>query len=133
MTTSQRSDLRLAGETVEISYVADPVIGHGQFRLENGGMNAVSATVESAWLTLGARQQPLTEVSVYVTGEEQTVDSQNFEVKAQAILNFLLGFPAVAYEPVFGESVAVGLRLQADGMELEAFSPITFVRRLPRS
>ncbi len=133
MTTSQGSDLRLVGETVEISYVTDPVIGHGQFRLENRGLNAVSAAVESAWLTLGARRQSLTEVSVYVTGEEQTVDSQNFEVKAQEALNFLLGFPAVAYNPAFGESVAVGLRLQADGVELEAFSPITFVRRLPRS
>ncbi|HEX2269527.1 MAG TPA: hypothetical protein VHH35_08335 [Pyrinomonadaceae bacterium] len=60
------------------------------------------------------------------------VDPQDFKVEAQSVLNFLVGFPAVAYEPPFGESVAVGFRLQVNGAELEALSPITFVRRLPR-
>ena len=132
MTTSQPSDLLLTGQPVEISYVADPVIGHGQFRLENHRAQAVTASVQSAWLQLGPRQQALTQVTVYVLGEEQMVDPQDFKVEAQSALDFLLGFPAVAYEPPFGESVAVGLRLQVNGAELEALSPITFVRRLPR-
>lgn len=132
MVTSQSSDLQLTGEPVEISYVADPTIGHGQFRLENRGANAASASVKAAWLQLGPRRQSLTGVSVYVLGEEQMVDPQDFKVDAQSTLNFLLGFPAVAYEPPAGESVAVGLRLQVNGAELEALSPITFVRRLPR-
>jgi hypothetical protein len=33
-----------------LSYVADPSMGHGQFRLNNGGTVAVTAKVELAWL-----------------------------------------------------------------------------------
>lgn len=132
MVTSQPSDLHLTGEPVEISYVVDPAIGHGQFLLENRGTNAANASVQAAWLQLGSRRQSLAGVTVYVLGEEQMVDADDFQVAAQSTLNFLLGFPAVAYEPPFGESVAVGLQLKVNGAELEALSPITFVRRLPR-
>jgi hypothetical protein len=47
-------------------------------------------------------------------------------------MTFFVGFPKIDYEPRFGESVAVGLQLRANGNELSALSSIRFERRIPR-
>ena len=52
VTNARHSDLQLIGETVTVSYVADPSVGHGQFRLKNDGEIAQVVTVESAWYRL---------------------------------------------------------------------------------
>ena len=132
MGTVEHSDLRLTGETVTLNYLADPSLGHGQFRLENRGESSVSASVQSAWLEFGERRQPLEGITVYDLDQEQMVDPQNFKIEAKATLRFLVGFPAVAHEPAFGESTAVGVRMRVDGAEVEAQSPIKFIRRVPR-
>ncbi|MBW4528045.1 MAG: hypothetical protein KME18_23165 [Phormidium tanganyikae FI6-MK23] len=131
MTIADHSNVRLIGETVTISYVADPGISRGQFRLENHGTTAISAKVEAVWLER-EEQEPLTEISIFDLAQEQTVSSEHLVVQAGAAMTFLAGFPRIAYEPQFGETVAVGLRLIVDGVALEALSPIEFVRRIPR-
>lgn len=131
--TAHPSGSQLIGETVTVSYVADPSVGHGQFRLENRGVVAVMAAVESAWLELGAYRQPLASFTVFDLAQEQMVNPQSFTVDAGATMTFLLGFPRVAYEPRFGESTAVGIRLRANSVELQALSAIVFERRIPRN
>jgi hypothetical protein len=129
--TPQQSDVQLIGETVTVSYVADPSIGRGQFRLENAQTAPITASVVSAWLELGDNQRPLTGISVFDLDHDQALDPDHFEVGAESTLRFLMGFPVVAYEPRFGEATAVGLRLNVDGTELTARSLIEFIRRLP--
>lgn len=129
--TTHDSDIQLTGETVTINYVANPSVGHGQFHLENHGTVAVKAAVESAWLKLGEHRHPLIDITVFDLGQDQMLNLESFKVDAKATLSFLLGFPKVAHEPRFGESSAVGLRLRVDGAELQALSPIKFVRRFP--
>ena len=124
--------VQLGGETVTVSYIADPSVGHGQFRLENYGTAAVMASVTSAWLELGTHRQPLPAITVYNLDHEQTLDPESFRVDAGATMRFLIGFPEFAYEPHFGESTAVGLRLKVHGAEIQALSPVKFVRRHPR-
>jgi hypothetical protein len=130
--TARPSELQLIGETVTISYVADPSMGHGQFRLENHGDTAVIATVESAWLELGGRRLPLDSISMFDLDKDRMASPDSFEVGAKATMKFLIGFPAISHEPPFGESSAVGLRMRVNGNELQALSPIKFVRRIPR-
>jgi hypothetical protein len=133
MTPANVANLQLIGEAVTVSYVADPSVGYGQFRLENLGDNAVTAAVQSAWLKLGARQQPLADITVFDLDQERMVNPESYKVDAKAIVRFLVGFPSFAHEPRFGESIAVGLRLSVNSAELQAQSPIEFVRRIPRS
>ena len=133
MNATQNSTSQLIGETVTVSYVADPSMGYGRFRLENCGTVAVTAVVESVWLELGEHRQPLTDITVFDLEQEQMVNPAGFKVDAEATLSFLVGFPRIAYEPRFGESVAVGLRLRVNDAALQAKSPIQFVRRIPRS
>jgi hypothetical protein len=122
---------KLIGETVTVSYVADPSVGHGQFRLENDATVAVTAAVESAWLEFGGQEQLLTCITVFDLNQEQMVTPESFKVDAEATLLFLVGFPKFAHEPRFDEASAVGLRLSVNGAELKALSPIKFVRRFP--
>lgn len=128
---TQHSDLQLIGETVTVSYVADPSVGHGQFRLENRGAVAVTVAVELAWLELGGHRHTLASITVFDLDQDRMVNLEGFKVDTKATLSFLLGFPKVAHEPRFGESSAVGLRLRVNGAELQALSPIKFVRRFP--
>ncbi|KAF5435364.1 hypothetical protein C5S35_11250 [Candidatus Methanophagaceae archaeon] len=114
-----------------MSYVTDPSVGYGQFRLENCGTIAVTAAVKSAWLELGGHRQPLAGITVFDLDQDRMLNPESFKVDAEATVTFLIGFPVVAHEPRFGESTVVGLRLSINGTELQALSPIEFVRRIP--
>ena len=131
MTTSH-SGILLIGETVTVSYVSDPSVGRGRFRLENLGTVTVVAALKSAWLELEGHRQPLADVTVFDLEQDQVMNSDRFKVDAEATVTFLVGFPKVAHTPRFGESIAVGLQLGINGAELQALSPIKFVRRIPR-
>lgn len=130
MDATQNPTFQLIGETVTVNYVADPSVGYGRFRLENREAVVATAAVESVWLELGERRHLLTDITVFDLDQEQTVNPAGFEVGAGATLVFLVGFPRIAYEPPFGESVAVGLRLCVNGTELGAKSSIQLVRRI---
>ncbi|MCM1565354.1 MAG: hypothetical protein NC238_05295 [Dehalobacter sp.] len=121
---------QLIGEKVTISYVVDPSVSYGKFRLENHTTGTVTASVKSVWLKLDEQQEPLSNITVFDLDKDRMVNPKSFTVDAYAIMNFLVGFPRIAYEPFFGESAAVCLRLSLNGTELKALSPIEFVRRL---
>ena len=129
--TANRSNAELTGETVTVSYLADPVVGHGLFLLENHGAAAITVSVQSAWLEIGGHQQPLAGISVFDLDKEESVNHEEFRVSAGASFRFMLGFPKVAFAPRFGEAVVVGLRVNANGNQLQALSPIRFERRIP--
>ena len=128
-----RQQISLTGETVDISYVSDPQIGHGEFRLNNPGDSQVVAAIASAWLELGDQRKPLPRFTVFDLAQEHMVDPQHVQVGPKTTLGFLLGFPSMSYEPRFGESAAVGVKLTANGTEVTATSPLKFVRRIPRT
>lgn len=127
------SSLQLIGETVTVSYVADPAVGYGQFRLKNHGTVDVIAAVQSVWLEIGEQRQTFAEVTVFDLEQDQMVNPQAFTVHASKELAFMVGFPRVNYEPSFGELSGVGLQLKVNDDELQALSPIRFERRIPYS
>lgn len=127
------SDFQLIGETVTVSYIADPSVGHGHFRLENHGTTAVMAAVKSVWLEIGIHRQPLSGFTVYNLDQEQMVNPERFKIDAGSTIRLLIGFPKITYEPGFGESTGVGVRLSVNGAELQALSSIVFERRIPRN
>jgi hypothetical protein len=71
-----------------VSYVADPLMGHGQFRLENPGAVAVIASVGSAWLELGGPRQPLSGITVFDLNQDHMLDVEGFRVDAEASMTF---------------------------------------------
>ena len=125
------SGVELAGEQVTVSGVADLMAGHGRFRIENPGPDPVPAAVESAWLDVGGRTQPLAPASVFDTERDAAHDPGGFEVPPGG-MTFFLGFPQVRNQAGAGEETSVGLRLAVGGETLEARSPIVFERRIPR-
>lgn len=128
----QTPTVTLAGEPVTISYVADPAVGHGRFRLENHGSAAVRAVVESAWLEAGGERRPLAGISVFDVQEERSLQPDDIRVAPGAAATLLVGFPRIMFEPRFGEPAAVGVSLLVDGARLQALSPLRFIRRIPR-
>jgi len=129
MTT--HADIQLMGETVTVSYIADPNLGYGRFRLENHGLAAVTATIESVWLEFAGRPQPLSNFFAFDLDREQAMDPAQLRIDREATLTFLVSFPKVAHLPSFGESATVGLRLRINDVELQAESTIRFERRIP--
>ena len=126
------SDFTLVGETVRISHLADPSIGHGQFQIKNARGKAVKAALNSAWLEIGVKRQPLTEVSVYLLDEERPADADDFEIAATPNTTILISFPRVEIQPFFGEIIHVGIDLSINNIQFKALSPIVLERRIPK-
>lgn len=122
---------RLVGEPVVTSYVADPVVARGQFRLENHGDATARTAVEAAWLRIDGRRSTISTLSAFDVGEGRELDPHRLEVAPRDVLTFLLGFPRVPYDERAGD-VAVGIRLTGLVMPIEAESTIRLVRRIPR-
>jgi len=122
---------RLLGEPVVTSYVADPVVARGQFRLENHGDATARTAVVAAWLRVDGRRLPLGTVFPFDVREGRELDPRRLEVGPREVLTFLLGFPRVPYDERAGE-VAVGLRLAGLVMPIEAESAVRLIRRIPR-
>lgn len=115
-----------------MDYFDDLSVGHGRFRLENDRAVPLTATVKSAWLEIGEHRQPLPSVTMFNLDKDEPMDPRSFEVAKNATLSFLLGFPSISYEPRFGESIAVGLRLSVNSDELRALSPLRIIRWIPQ-
>jgi hypothetical protein len=126
------SKIRLAGERVTVSYVADPQIGHGQFTFENHGAVAETATIEKAWLRTGNNVTQLSGVTVFDIERERSLDPAKIELPPGASVRFYVGFPAVAWEPRFGETCEVGIRTWVGEVRFEAASEVVMERRIPR-
>jgi hypothetical protein len=129
--TRNPSNLKLIGETVTVSYIADSSFGHGRFRLTNPGTSSVKATVETTWLELGDFRRQPEQITVFDLRLNRMVNPKNFKVEAGITMTFLVGFPTVIYEPRFGDSTAVFLQIIANGCILQARSQIKFERRIP--
>lgn len=124
------TDIRLTGEPVSISYTADPVIGHGHFRLENNGARTTIASVESASLALGGKTQTLSAIRVFDRKQGREIDSGNIEVPGVSATEFYVGFPAVEWEPRFGEGGSIVVSVRIGDVLLEATSELQFERRI---
>ena len=122
----------LAGTTVTLPYVADPLVGYGEFVLANPGPEAITAAVESLWFESSDQRRSLSPASLFAPEERRALDAHALSVEPGAVLTFQAGFPPFPYEPPFGASAAVGIRLRVGNAALEARSPLQFVRRWPQ-
>lgn len=122
---------QLYGETVTVSYVTDPSISYGQFRLENPGTDAIIVGLKSAWLEVDGQQQSLDEISLFDTDQDKMINPENFKVGAKSTLSFLIGFPRQEHVPQSGELIAVHLQLTINGLDIQSLSPIKFEKRIP--
>jgi hypothetical protein len=123
--------MRLIGEPVTISYLTDPMISRGKFRLENHGVFTARMAVESAWVRIDRQRLPLSHISLFDVDTDRQLDPDHLDVAPGGIATFLLGFTRVPYAQEAGE-VVVGLRLVGAPTTIEAESPVQLVRRIPR-
>ena len=122
-------NLQLNGELVTIHTPAARKVGQGKFCLENREGASFRATINVAWLEFGSGRQVLvSDLTVSDRERDLPLNPERFTVEAQASLPFQIDFVEPAYEPGWGECTAVGLRLEVGGTELEALSPVEFVR-----
>lgn len=124
------SPIELIGQPVIISYLADPQVRRGQFRIENHGDTAAHTAVQAAWLNVGGRQRPLGKIFLFDVDNDQPLDPGNIAIPPGQGVTFLLGFPGVPYDE--RRDVAVGLRLVGGPPPIEAESPLRLIRRIPR-
>lgn len=128
--TPRPADIRVIGEPVVVSYLADPAISRGRFRLENDGTSTARTAVELAWVRIGGQRQDLVHISLFDVDTEQQLDPDQLEVAPRETVTFLLGFPRIPYGQAGGE-VSVGIRLAGSPMPVEAESPVQLIRRRP--
>jgi hypothetical protein len=127
------ADIQVIGEAVFASYLADPVVSRGQFRVENRGSSTVRAAVESAWLRIDGRRQVLDHVSLFDIDTDRQLDPKNVDIEPGQVMTFWLGFRPLPHQQRARE-VAVGIRLAgASPTPIEAESPVHLVRRIPRN
>jgi len=122
-------DVLFSGETVVIDPAAGSV-SRGKFYLENRKASVFQAAVNVAWLEFGSgRQVLLSDLTVYDLDQGLPLNPERLSLGAQAVLPFEIAFADAAYKPAMGECTAVGLRLESDGVLLEALSPVEFAHR----
>lgn len=128
---NEQLNAELFGEVVIVSFVTDPTLSLGKFRLENYSSSPLMASVESVWLELGEEHKKLTDITLFSLERDEEMDPAGFKIGVESTETFLVGFPRLAYKPNYGDSTTIGLKLRVDGMELVAQSPIIFERRYP--
>ena len=122
----------LTGQPVTISFLTDPAIGQGEFRLVNQGGARIVVVVEGAWFeTSEAAPRPLSPLSAYDDDHNRPLDPSRIEIPPGATSSFSIGFPRLAYTPRDGEECAIRLRVKVGTTVREARSPLVLVRRLP--
>lgn len=135
MKKSSASSITLHGETVTLDYIANPRASHGRFLMTNGGDADAVATLEAAWLETSAGRRDLSGVQVFDPSlpqkDDRPPDHRTVRIEAGASRSFDVSFDGVSYEPAFGETVAVGIRMRIGEQVLEAKSPLQYVRRWP--
>lgn len=124
------AEIRVTGEPVVVSYLADPRISRGRFRLENDGDSTARTAVELAWVRIGGQRQHLVHISLFDVDTDQQLDPNQLEVAPGEIVTFLVGFPRIPYHEADSE-VSVGIRLTGSPTPVEAESPIQLIRRIP--
>lgn len=86
-------------------------------------------------LRAGAGRRELSGIAVFDPSPDhagaQPPDQHTLRVDAGATRAFGFGFDAFSYEPRFGETVTVGVRMRVGAQVLAAKSPLRYVRRWP--
>jgi hypothetical protein len=121
----------LTGESITISYLADARAGHGRFSITNPGVTPLTASVRSVSFRAARRSLSLQEIGALDLETDQSLDPGGFTVGPGSTLRFLLSFPPIPYDPSWGGSAKLELRLAIDHTELTAESTLQFVRRIP--
>jgi hypothetical protein len=133
MRVAPGSDIELLGAEHVVSYVATPIAIRGMFRLVNHRPAAARIVVAAVWLKIGADTREISKFGLYDLENERSIDLDEFQVDATAYASLLVSVPPLLHEPRFGESLEIGLRLGANGRQLQATSVIVLERRLPRT
>ncbi len=131
MASDEKGNTALVGETVVLSFLSDPIIGHGQFRWTNEGQALLRGSIEGAWLAINGERQPMHDLSIFDPASDQAIDAAQLELAGGETMTFWVEFPGVAYTPNFGDSLQVGVTMKIGDQEFEAVSPIQWVRRIP--
>ena len=131
MTGPRNDDIRLAGKAVTVSYLADPVVGHGRFEIDNQSAEKAEIQILGAWMKLGSDVRELSGWSIFDLGSERTLDPDGFIVEPGTKLDFLLTFPRIPHEPQFDARCSIALRAMAGSLPISAESVIVFERRIP--
>jgi hypothetical protein len=126
------AEIRIVGEPVVVSYLTDPVISRGRFRLENHGNSTAQTAVELAWVRIGQQRRDLSHISLFDVDTDRQLDPNQIEVAPGEIVTFLLGFPRIPYKQE-GNEVSVGIRLAGSLTPIETESPVRLIRRIPRT
>lgn len=129
--TSGQPGILLAGEPVDLSGTSEPALSYGRFRLENRSKSAARLTVEAAWLEFGEHRQPLDRFTLFDTQADRDLDSKALDIAPGAVVSFLVGFARTPFGTSDGKA-AVGLKVGTGSGDLEAVSPVTSTRRIPR-
>lgn len=124
-------DYLLCGKTVTVSYVSDPSFGHGEFLIMNLKDDAMTARVLSVRLERDSGQIIVPEYHVYNRDQMKTEVNNEFLIASGEEATVLVGFPAVPYEPRFGDEIMVLATFKIDDREEEVGSVIKFERRIP--
>lgn len=124
------SEIALMGIEVTESFLSDPRIRHGEFRLENGGNAAISADVEAVRLQTGEESRAFETWHLLDVGTGQPIEGA-IEVPPDSAVQFLLSFETVPYQPRMG-AVALHCSIAAGDSTYEAASPIRIINRIPR-
>lgn len=125
--------LTLTGETVTVSYETEPVFGHGHFHLINPADTPITVSIERVWLGIGEHRYDVDPTTVWDRQRSRDLEPASFQVEAQSALEFYVSFPQESRPVASGETVSVGLKLAANGEQLEAVSVLDLVRRLRRT
>jgi len=83
--------IHLFGEPIVVSYLAEPVISRGRFRLENHGDSTARTSVESAWVRIDRRRQSLRQVFLFDVETDQELDPNRLEVAPGKVGSSCLG------------------------------------------
>jgi hypothetical protein len=121
-------NLKLRGEPVTVDALALRKVREGKFCLENGEDAAFPVGVNVVWLEFGSgRQVLLPDFTISDLAMDLPLNPARFTIGRQTSLLFQIGFAEPAYVPALGECTAVGLRLEAAGIELETLSPVEYI------
>lgn len=123
-------DPTLTGQPVAMSSEAEPVFGHGYFRLTNPQNSAFTVGVKNLWLAIADARHPLSPTTIWDRANSRNLDPTAFGVEANSTLEFYVSFPQESRPFEAGDTVGVILQLEGEGTSLEAFSPFESERRL---
>lgn len=127
------STLNLTGHPVAPALAdGDLSVGHGHFKLENLGNQAITVQLSSLTLLIGDELRDLTVTTVYDQAKERELNAAGIPLGPDEKLDLLLGFPEVSYRDTAGLRVEVVATFSAGEATYSATSPVIYTRRIPR-